>query len=258
MSGAKMGSLVRMLTAALLSLGFGAVSVIQYKPAFAERIEGEGPAAGISLEVGPLRKRLGVYPAAGSQALSRDLVILRWLRDTRTSSGIERSWNLLERDLSRFDAAIGTSLSRTAPRMTQELPLFLALFDGVKHEIKNDLQRRRPFLDHGDLSPCLPLGEGFSYPSGHATWFWGAALLLADLLPERSERLMDVAVQAAAARPYCALHYPSDVEAGRRLAEAIAVQVTASEEWQVWKEQMKDERNQLIVAPPAGLPGLGW
>lgn len=36
-------------------------------------------------------------------------------------------------------------------------------------------------------------------------------------------------------RNLCAVHYPSDVEAGQRLGEAAASQIIASDQWRRWK-----------------------
>ena len=96
----------------------------------------------------------------------------------------------------------------------------------------------------------------WSYPSGHATWFATAALLLAYLLPERRERLLPVGLQAGDVRAYCGLHYPSDVVAGQRLAEAISQELIASPQWRTFKQQLAGERRQLLTVPPAGLPLL--
>ncbi|WP_225323192.1 phosphatase PAP2 family protein [Synechococcus sp. RSCCF101] len=247
-----------LVTVSLGSAGIGPVAAGRADPLPAEVVSGTAAAAGLTVPVAPLQQRIGPPPAAGSEALARDLAILRWLQERRTPAGVARSWSLLGRDLSRFDAAVGASLRRSAPTVLRDLPAFLALFDGAKTRIKNKVGRRRPFLDHDDLRPCLPLERSLSYPSGHATWYWGAALLLADLLPERRERLLTVAEHAATARPTCGLHYPSDVEAGQRLAAAVAGIVLASPTWQSWKEGVAAEREALLIPPPAGLPPLGF
>ena len=100
--------------------------------------------------------------------------------------------------------------------------------DDVKNKLKDAIGRQRPFLSHRELKPCLPREYSESYPSGHSTWYVTTSLLLADLLPERKERLLQVGRQGMAARVTCGMHYPSDVEAGQRLAEAAALQIIGS------------------------------
>ena len=166
------------------------------------------------------------------------------------------SWRFLNRNLSVFDAAVGADLARTSPLLYAGLPAFLARADGLKDQLKDAVARPRPFVNHPDLKPCLPLEGSWSFPSGHATWFATASLLLADLLPERRERLLPVGLQGGYVRAYCALHYPSDVLASQRLAEAISQEVIASPQWRMFKQQVAGERSLLLAVPPAGLPLL--
>ncbi|KAF0653325.1 membrane-associated phospholipid phosphatase [Cyanobium sp. Copco_Reservoir_LC18] len=214
------------------------------------------PAAGLVLPPAAYRAVLGQPPAPGSRLELDDLAILRWNQRSRTPAGILHSWRFLNRRLSLFDAAVGADLARTAPLLYAGLPAFLGRADGIKDVLKDAVARPRPFLSHPDLKPCLPLESSWSFPSGHATWFATAALLLADLLPERRERLLPVGLQGGYVRAYCAMHYPSDVLAGQRLAEAISRDVIVSPQWRRFRQQVAGERRRLLAVPPAGLPLL--
>ncbi|MEA5390766.1 phosphatase PAP2 family protein [Cyanobium gracile UHCC 0139] len=214
------------------------------------------PAAGLVLQPATYRALIGSPPAPGSRLELDDLAILRWNQRSRTPAGIVHSWRFLNRHLSVFDAAVGADLARTAPLLHAGLPAFLERADGLKDQIKDAVARPRPFLSHPDLKPCLPLESSWSFPSGHATWFAAASLLLADLLPERRERLLPVGHQGGDVRAYCGLHYPSDVLAGQRLAEAFSQEVIASPQWRNFKQQVARERLLLLAVPPAGLPLL--
>jgi len=216
------------------------------------------PAAGLQLDPAAFRAVIGQPPAPASQAERDDLAILRWNQRTRTAEGVLLSWHFLNRNLSVFDAAIGTNLQDASPTLYQGLPAFLSRADTLKNQLKNAVARPRPFLSHRDLRPCLPLESGWSFPSGHATWFATAALLLADVVPERRERLLLVGSQGGHVRAYCGVHYPSDVLASQRLAKAISQQVIASPQWQVFRQQVAQDRQRLLVAPPAGLPVLTY
>jgi acid phosphatase (class A) len=111
-------------------------------------------------------------------------------------------------------------------------------------------------VGHADLRPCVPLEDSWSFPSGHATWYAAAAQLLADLLPERRERLLEVGRQGGFARVSCGVHYPSDVLASQRLGEAISRDVIASPQWRRFREQSRASLQTLLTPPPAGLPVL--
>lgn len=214
------------------------------------------PAAGLELNPASYRSVIGKPPAPASRQDLDDLAILRWNQRTRTPEGILHSWRFLNRNLSVFDAAIGTDLARTSPTLFKGLPAFLVRLDALKDQLKDAVARQRPFVSHQDLQPCLPLETTWSYPSGHATWFATAALLLADLVPERRDRLVPVGLQAGYARTYCGVHCPSDVEASQRLAQVFSKELIASPQWRTFKQQLAGERSKLLVPPPAGIPLL--
>lgn len=214
------------------------------------------PSAGLVLDPARYRAVLGLPPAPGSAALAEDLAVLRWNQRTRNPVAVAHTWRYLDRNLSAFDVAVGADLARTSPLLFKALPLFLKRVDGIKDALKNAIGRPRPFVSDGSLKPCLPLESTPSYPSGHATWYATASLLLADLLPQRQERLLEVGLQGGYARAYCLVHYPSDVLASQRLAAAVSRDVIASSQWQMFRQQVRPELERLLIVPPAGLPLL--
>ena len=212
------------------------------------------PAEGFDLNIAPLADVVGQPPLQGSEALKRDLDIMRWQQFSRDSALVGHTWGYLDREIGRFQSAIGSGLTKTAPTIRSGVPQFVHLVDEVKDKLKNAIGRPRPFLSHGDLKPCLPREYSKSYPSGHSAWYVTTSLLLADLLPDRRERLLKVGRQGMAARVTCGMHYPSDVEAGQRLAEAAALQIISSVQWKQFKASVKDEVRALMTPPSAGLP----
>lgn len=214
------------------------------------------PSEGLTLNADRYRAVVGTPPNPGSPAEADDLAILRWNQRTRYPEAVIHSWRFLDRNVNAFDAAVGSDLGKIAPTLTKGLPLFLKKIDAVKDGLKDALARPRPYVRFPELQPCLPTETTWSYPSGHATWYYSASLLLADLLPERRERLLQVGRQGGYARSYCVVHYPSDVLASQRLAEVISRDVIASPQWQAFRQQLRGELNKLLVAPPAGLPLL--
>ena len=214
------------------------------------------PSDGLELSADRYRSILGPAPQAGGNVERDDLVILRWNQRTRYPQGVNHSWHFLNRYVGTFDAAVGGNMAKSAPVLSKGLMSFLKIVDNVKKDLKKNYQRPRPFISHSDIKPCLPLQSSFSYPSGHSTWYASTALLLADLMPERRERLIQVGRQGGYARVYCGMHYPSDVLAGERLAKAITADIIASPEWQSFRNEVKPEVDKLLKYPPAGLPLL--
>ena len=212
------------------------------------------PAVGFQLRLFPLAEVVGKPPAPGSDALKRDLAVLRWQQFSRDSELVGHAWSYLSRDIDRFQGAIGSDLKKTAPKIRSGVPQFVHLVGEIKNKLKDEIGRSRPFITHQDLQPCLPREYSKSYPSGHSTWYVTTSLLLADLLPERRERLLAVGYQGMAARVTCGMHYPSDVEAGQRLGNAAVQQILLSPQWQNFKLSVQSELKALIVSPAAGMP----
>lgn len=84
--------------------------------------------------------------------------------------------------------------------------------------IKWGIGRARPLLH--DLPHLAPTVSGRSYPSAHASMAFAGSSVLCERLPRRPLRAAAVAM--ALSRPYCGVHYPSDVAAGALLGTAGA------------------------------------
>ncbi|HWF48285.1 MAG TPA: phosphatase PAP2 family protein [Bryobacteraceae bacterium] len=62
-----------------------------------------------------------------------------------------------------------------------------------------------------------------SYPSGHATMGYSIGIILADLMPEKSQAILARAKDYAYSRQVCGDHYRSDVEASHALGSAVGI-----------------------------------
>lgn len=214
---------------------------------------------GLTLDLPSLIRITGLPPAPASQALQEDLAILRWLQANRTPQMVAGTWMTLGRDADVFSPALGVDMSKTTPMIEAGLRPFLALIDAAADRIKRQVGRPRPYDSHADLRPCLPPEAGFSFPSGHSSWYTAAALLLADLVPERRPRLEEMGRHGAANRVMCGVHYPSDVLAAQRFARAAVDQILASPQWQRFRSDplVQDEVQRVRQARPEALPLLG-
>ncbi len=99
--------------------------------------------------------------------------------------------------------------------------------DGAKDYYK----RPRPYK----IDPSLAGGKletSFSYPSGHSTESMVLALVLADLFPDKHDAILAVARNIGWHRVEYARHYPTDIYAGRVLAQAIVAQMKKSQGFQ--------------------------
>lgn len=208
-------------------------------------------AQGIALDRRALRQAMGPPPAAGSEAASNDLAILLWLQNARTPEMEANTWLTLDRNPMLFSRAVGVDLQQATPTLTAGLRAFLAPINAEMGRFKRDFARPRPFVQYPQIQPCLPREDSASYPSGHSTWYRATAELLADLIPERRERLLSVGYHGGASRATCGAHFPSDVEAGQRLGAAAARQVIATPQWQAFRKDpvLQAELEQLRRVP---------
>jgi acid phosphatase (class A) len=101
---------------------------------------------------------------------------------------------------------------------------------------KDHFSRPRPFQRNqlqrvcGRDKPPAPDANptsGNSYPSGHSSYGWATAMILARLAPDRAEALFARASEYAESRLVCGVHFPSDVTAGKLVAAAVVTSLDA-------------------------------
>ncbi|MCB0063454.1 MAG: phosphatase PAP2 family protein, partial [Caldilineaceae bacterium] len=106
------------------------------------------------------------------------------------------------------------------PRVSRGLALLnVAIYDAIvaSWEAKYTYNRPRPT----GVTPLIAIPASPSYPSEHAAAAGAAAAVLAYLFPEEAEFFAAQAAAAGQSRLYAGVHYPSDVDAGLALGEAV-------------------------------------
>jgi acid phosphatase (class A) len=108
-------------------------------------------------------------------------------------------------------------------------PTVAALFDKVRGDAsvafsagKDAWNRPRPFEVSTDVNPVGDRPGGSSYPSGASTNGYLTAILLADMVPEKARALFAHGREFGDDRVILGVHFPSDIEAGRLAATALA------------------------------------
>lgn len=167
-------------------------------------------------------------PAPDSAQTRRELAELLELQRTRTEADVAAAQADRKKDISRFHAALGFDAGHPP-----KLPKLESLLEDVEHDVsiyvraaKHQFRRLRPYEIEPDLEPCIGDVQGdLSYPSGHATYGYVLAALATRLVPERGAALALRADEYARQRTVCGVHFPSDIEAGRRGAQWLASQI---------------------------------
>jgi hypothetical protein len=124
-------------------------------------------------------------------------------------------------------AAVGAT-SETHPYTVECLDAAAALIDELVHPLKHDFNAPRPAKRSPRIVPLLQAPTHFSFPSGHATYSYCAAELLASLCGTQFSNKGDLrsVLQGAAElisdnRVVAGLHYPCDSDAGRAVGYAL-------------------------------------
>jgi undecaprenyl-diphosphatase len=82
-------------------------------------------------------------------------------------------------------------------------------------------ERPRPPLGDAGIAPVGSLPSSWSFPSGHATTTFAAAVALGLLCPRLRVPALAVAAAVGVSRVYLGVHYAADVLAGAVLGAAI-------------------------------------
>ncbi len=160
-------------------------------------------------------------PAAASQEELADFDILREWEKKRTAEQCARADAEAHATFGEFFGEL-SPLPRPLPKRARKvIKRIHSETSSAVWVLKERFNRPRPFHVDAKLTPCLGRIGGLAYPSGHATISRMYALLLSDLAPERRQEFLARADEAALFRVIGGVHHPSDIEAGKRLAETL-------------------------------------
>ena len=180
--------------------------------------------AGTDEEVRFLGYRLESPPETGSFEHDGDFLRLHELQDHRTPEDCAGAGAQSRLTLdSGFGPATGV-LTREELEDSQVLAAAViakAMIPVVY--FKKRFQRPRPYRADSSLIPCIskPRFGNDAYPSGHSTIGYALALVLARKFPEKRELILKQGIKIGENRVIGGVHHPSDVIAGRKLAEQV-------------------------------------
>ena len=110
--------------------------------------------------------------------------------------------------------------ARTPPFTALAIGVAFGLSSVASAAIKTLVDRARPELD-----PAIALPHSASFPSGHATTAFAAAVATAILVPRLRWPALLLAALVALSRVYLGVHFPLDVLAGALLGSAVGAAV---------------------------------
>jgi membrane-associated phospholipid phosphatase len=133
-----------------------------------------------------------------------------------------------------FNAAIGFDIAAT-PATFKLLKMVVDEEDGDTKGAKAFFHRQRPYAVDPALKTCTPVKPGKaanSYPSGHASLAFSMGVVLASLMPEKSQPILARAAEYAERRLICGVHFRSDIVAGQQFGTVLALRLMQNPQFQ--------------------------
>ncbi len=187
-------------------------------------------------------------PLPGSPEQAADLEEVRAVYHAAASNDIALAYSQKKFSAFTFTPAIGAFFQ------SNNLPKTALFFDRVQTDAaavtdnaKDFYKRPRPYVTDPSLANGK-LEKSFSYPSGHSTESMVLALVLADLFPDQHDAIVAEARSIGWHRVQIARHYPTDIYAGRVLAQAIVKQMEKNDAFQ---QDLAAARTEINAAMPA-------
>jgi acid phosphatase (class A) len=200
-----------------------------------------------------LSKLLPPPPAAASTAAQHDLQVVLAVQQSRTAAEMAAAKADTERSVFRFADVLGPSMQSTSLPKTAALFARVAAVDKQAVKVTKDYWRHpRPAIVSDRVHPLSPeKPDDWSYPSGHSTFGYTTAVLLANMLPEKRDAIFARADLYAQHRIVMGAHFPSDVEAGRIAGTVIAAQLLRDPLWHADFVAARDELRKSLALKPA-------
>jgi acid phosphatase (class A) len=176
-------------------------------------------------------------PAPGSAAEKAELAELHQIQDHRTQGQLDQAqWDDEHEDWRLFAPTIGLKFDMAQlPATAKVMSQIMNDQEIAAGRAKNFFKRPRPWKLDPTIRGCAykPTSNPLtSYPSGHTVVGFSLGLVLADLMPDRAEAILQRAQEYGYSRMICGLHYRSDTQASQALGTALAIEILHSPKMQ--------------------------
>ena len=190
-------------------------------------------------------------PRNGSEQFASDSIAYeegKRIRHTKRGSLAVSDANTdIEAVMHRFAEA--TNLKIEASQSPQLAELIERVMNSAYYAIadaKKYFKRTRPFVYFNEPTSIPQEEEShrstFSYPSAHAAMAWAAALVLAELLPEHQDDILQTGYEIGQSRVITGYHFQSDVDAARIAASTAVARLHADKQFCRKMKRIKSKR----------------
>jgi acid phosphatase (class A) len=180
-------------------------------------------------------------PLPGSAEQEADLVEVRAVSTSATMD--QKAAAMAEKKFTVFNFTVPVGGFFKADKLPKTEAFFRRVqadAASVVDSAKDYYRRPRPYV----IDPSLANGKletSFSYPSGHSTETMTLGLVLAEVFPGKRDAIMAHARLMGWHRVQIARHYPTDIYAGRVLAQAIVREMNANLQFRHDLDEVKAE-----------------
>jgi len=180
-------------------------------------------------------------PQLNSPEQSADMAIVRSVSQAAPANDTAMALSEKSFSVYTFAPVVGSFFqSNTLSKTTAFFERVQTDAEIVTDKGKEFFKRPRPYT----TDPALASGKlekSFSYPSGHSTESMVLALVLAEVFPDKHEAIIARAREIGWHRIEIARHYPTDIYAGRVLAQAIVRKMNDNADFQKDLAEAKKE-----------------
>ena len=190
-----------------------------------------------------VRALLPAPPAPGSLVARAELEVVLQLQAARTPEQAARCKLIENEDIFFFGSEVLGGWFNAA-NLPQTAAFFAKVHDDfirLNHAAKAIWPRRRPSFVDAHILPCVEVSDSGAYPSGHGIQSALWAALLGELFPAQAAGFQQRAEETRRFKLISGVHYPSDLEAGRIVGEAIARELLKNPSVQTSLEVLRAE-----------------
>jgi len=191
-------------------------------------------------------------PAPDSASQQRDLQAVLAIQASRSTTELAQADADSHKTVFRFADVLGPHFDAAS------LPITAAFFKRLSEQgaqpmkqAKAYWKRPRPYNVSALVHPGIETeGKSPSYPSGHATFAYLCAVVLANMVPEQRAAIFARAEVFAQGRVIGGVHYPTDVEAGKLSGTLIAAAMLQNPAFRSDLQQATQETRDALGLPP--------
>ncbi len=167
-------------------------------------------------------------PAHGSVIEAQELAELHTIQKDRTEGRLEQAqWDQDHENWTLYAPMFSPAYDMDKlPATSKLLTQIQKANSAVANKAKTAFHRQRPWALDPTIKGCKIKASDdpySAYPSGHTDVGYALGVVLAELMPDHAQAILDRASDYAYSRLVCGMHYRSDTVAAEALATAVTL-----------------------------------